>query len=136
MLDVDPALLSRLAETAVHVGRQAIVHNEAEVRGEIDGLLDTLAPSEPYAYMLMPDFQPDGSLRLPIQTTRDEVRSIYEVVRGRSDVLSEEPVIELRGAWYAFWESVSSGRVKATGDQHENPLAILSPAGARGRHHR
>jgi hypothetical protein len=129
-MDVDSELLDRMAAAAVHVGRQATIHNEAEVRGSVPGLLETLAPDEPYAYMLMPEFQPDGSIRLPVQNTRQEVNDIYEIVRGRSDVLSEEPIIELRGPWYAFWESVSSGRVKATGDCHEHPLAVLSPVGS------
>src|SRR5262249_53247367 len=130
VLDIDPELLRSMADAAVHAGEQAIVHNQAEVRGSVPGLLETLAPREPYAYMLKPDFHADGSIRLPIATTREEVAAWYEVIRGASEVLSEEPIIEIRGAWYAFWESVSSGRVKATGEEHEHPLAVLSPAGA------
>jgi hypothetical protein len=128
--DVDPQLLGRMAAAAVHAGEQAIVHNAAEVVGSVPGLLDTLAPGDAFAYMLMPDFQPGGSIRLPISTTREEVRAIYEVVRGRSDVISEEPIIELRTPWYAFWESVSTGQPKGGTEQHEHPLAVLSPAGS------
>jgi hypothetical protein len=127
--DPDPALLRDLTAAAVHAGVQAIVHNEAEVAGSVPGLLDTLAPSDTYAYMLMPDLLPGGGIRLPISTTRDEVRAIYEIVRGRSDVISEEPVIELRTPWYAFWETVSTGQRKGTTDRHQHPLAVLSPAG-------
>jgi hypothetical protein len=129
-IEVDPELLRRTAEAAVHVGDETVEHNAAEVRGSVPGLLDTLAPSEPYGYMLSPEFQPDGSIRMPIASTRDEVGAFYEVVRGRSDVLSEEPIIEVRGTWYAFWESVSTGRRKETGAVSEHPLAILSPVGA------
>jgi hypothetical protein len=128
--DPDPRLLRDLTAAAVHAGEQAIIHNEAEVVGSVPGLLDTLAPSDTYAYMLMPDFQPDGSIRLPISTTRDEIRAIYEIVRGRSDVISEEPVIELRTPWYAWWETVSTGQRKGSTERHEHPLAVLSPAGS------
>jgi hypothetical protein len=127
--DVDTELLRKMADAALHAGEQAIIHNEAEVVGSVPGLLDTLAPSEPYAYMLMPEFEPDGSIRLPVGTTRDDVRALYEVVRGRSDVLSEEPIVELRTPWYAFWESVSTGRLKGGTDTHTHPIAVLSPAG-------
>jgi hypothetical protein len=128
--DPDPTLLRDLTAAAIHAGVQAIVHNEAEVVGSVPGLLDTLAPSDTYAYMLMPDFQPDGSIRLPISTTREEVRAIYEIVRGRSDVISEEPVIELRTPWYALWETISTGQRKGTTERHEHPLVVLSPAGS------
>jgi hypothetical protein len=112
------------------VGRQAIVHNRAEVVGSVPGLLATLAPGDRFAYMLMPEFQGDGSIRLPVATTRDEVRAVYEIVRGRSDVLDEEPIIELRTPWYALWESVSTGRRKGAAEEHTHPLVVLSPAGA------
>jgi hypothetical protein len=130
VLDVDPELLRQIGATAAHVGEQAVLHNEAEVVGSVPGLLDTLAPAEPYAYMLKPSFHPDGSIGLPIATTRDEVRLFYEDVRGASDVISEEPIIELRGAWYAFWESVSTGLRRDATEQSEHPLAVLSPVGA------
>ena len=125
--DVDPVLLRAYATAAVHAGEQAIIHNAAEVVGSVAGLLDTLGPSDTYAYMLSPDFQTDGSIRLPVGTTRDDIRALYEVVRGRSDVIGEEPLIELRGSWYAFWESVSTGRLKGATEEHTHPLAVLSP---------
>jgi hypothetical protein len=126
---VTDALLGDLAAAAVHVGEQAIIHNRAEVVGSVPGLLETLAPGDVFAYMLMPDFQPDGSIRLPVATTREEMRAVYEIVRGRSDVLSEEPIVELRTPWYALWESVSTGRLKGGTEEHTHPLVVLSPAG-------
>jgi len=126
---VDPELLTRLAETSVHVGEQAHIHNRAEVVGSVPGLMDTLATSDPYAYMLMPDFQPDGSIRLHPTNAHDDVAALYEVVRGRSDVLAEDPLVELRTPWYAFWETLSTGRRKDSTAVHEHPLAVLSPAG-------
>lgn len=128
--DPDPELLRRLAAATEHVGKQAIVHNEAEVAGSVPGLLETLAPNGPYGYMLMPEFRPDGSLRFPISSSREEVRAIYEIVRGNSDVISEEPIIELRTPWYAFWETVSTGQRKGSAERHGHPLAVLSPAGS------
>ena len=128
-VEVDPALLRDMAVAAVHSGEQAIVHNRAEVVGSVPGLLDTLAPGDRFAYMLMPDIQPDGSVRLPTATTREEVGAVYEIVRGRSDVISEEPIIELRTPWYAFWESISTGRRKGSSEEHAHPLAVLSPVG-------
>src|SRR5262249_3497329 len=120
-IDVDQDVLKRASDAAIHAGALAVIHNKAEVVGSVPGLVEPLSPNEPYAYMLMPEFQPDGSIKLPIGSTREDVRKLYEVVRGRSDVLSEEPLIEVRGSWYAFWESVSTGRNKTTKETRTHP---------------
>jgi hypothetical protein len=63
--------------------------------------------------MLIP--QPDGSITLPVHTTYEGIEEMYKLIRGRTDVLSAEAVLEVRGQWYAMAEAVAAGREKATG---------------------
>jgi hypothetical protein len=128
-IEVDPETLRRASDAAINAGRETVIHNQAEVAGSVPGLIATLSPHEPYGYMLMPEFLPGGAIRLPIASTREEVRAFYEVVRGRSDVLSEQPLIEVRGTWYAFWETISTGRPKGAEASRTHPLAVLTPVG-------
>lgn len=51
-------------------------------------------------------------MRLPILSTADEIREIYTLIRGASNLLSVEPLVELRGSWYAFHEAIARGQLK------------------------
>jgi hypothetical protein len=74
--------------------------------------MKTLVENGPYAYTIMPQIDADGNVKMPIARTWDEVNECYKFVRGRSDMLSAEPLIEVRGAWYVFREDVTRGRPK------------------------
>jgi hypothetical protein len=118
VIDVDPELLRKMTAAALHAVDETYVHIEAEItaaNGDYDALMSTLVPEGPYGYTIQPTFHGDGTVRAPVLTTWDEIRGAYEQVRGTSDMLSNEPLIEVRGTWYVFQESVSVGRPKATG---------------------
>jgi hypothetical protein len=126
VLDTDPELLRRSAEASLHSADETWTHIAAEVTaadGDYDKLMTTLVPHGPYGYTIQPTFNGDGTVRAPILTTWDEIRVAYEEVRGRSDLLDSESLIELRGAWYMFQESASTGRMRA-----DNPERKPSPA--------
>lgn len=114
VLDVDPELLRRGADAALHAAEQTQIHVDAEIDGRIPQLMETLVPEGPYAYTIQPQFNPDLTVRAPILTTRDEIRAAYEQVRGASDLLSTEPMVEIRGTWFTFQEAVSTGQPKGT----------------------
>jgi len=111
VIDVDPELLRKYSAAAVHSGREAWTHMEAEFVGDIDGLMVTLVPNEPYAYTIVPQVMEDGSVKSPVISTYDEIRECYKFVRGRSALLSGEPLVDINGSWYTFHENVNRGRV-------------------------
>ena len=71
VIDTDPAVLRQSADLAHHAYEQSIIHIEAEIKGVIPELMETLTPEGPFGYTIMPEVHPDGSVRLPIITTRE-----------------------------------------------------------------
>lgn len=134
VIDVDPELLRASAAAALHAAEQTRVHIEAEIAGKIPELMETLVAEGPYAYTIMPEFNPDGTVRAPALTTWDDIREAYEIVRGRSDLLSSEPLVEIRGTWYTFHEAVSTGWVKGTPEPSSGveTLALFPVSTAKG----
>jgi hypothetical protein len=125
VIDMDPETLRKFAESAIHSGSEAWIHMRAEFAGDIDGLMETLVQPGPYAYTIIPQVLPDGSVKSPLISTFDEIRECYKFVRGRSDLLRVEPLVEINGGWYNFQENLSYGRVKATGEESAAGNATL-----------
>jgi hypothetical protein len=124
---VDPELLQRVAEAAAHVAEQTWVHIDAEIKGPIPPLMETLSAEGPYAWMIYPQVRPDGSVKLSVMTTKDEIADIYRMVRKSSDMLSASPLTELRGAWYVFQDSITRTR-RTNGEPGSSQALVLLPA--------
>ena len=114
VIDTDAGLLRESTQAALHAAEQTMIHVEAEIAGRIPELMDTLTAEGPYAYTIVPEVHPDGTVKLPILSTRDEIGEVYTFIRGLSDLVSVEPMVELRGSWYSFHEAVSVGQIKNT----------------------
>lgn len=127
VIDIDPDLLRGYAEASVHAGAEAWIHMEAEFAGNVDGLMETLVQPGPYAYTIVPQVFPDGSVKSPVISTFDEIRECYKFVRGRSDLLSVEPLVEIKGGWYDFQENISRGCLKGGDTINDNPTLGLFP---------
>jgi hypothetical protein len=127
VIDIDAELLRQSAAAAVHAAEETAIHIEAEIVGRVPELLETLTAKGPYAYTIMPQVHPDGSVKLPILTTREDIRDAYQLIRGISDLLSSEPLVELRGTWYSFHEAVSRGRPKGSEMVREVETLALFP---------
>jgi hypothetical protein len=127
-IDTDPELLRQMAGTIRHAYEQAITHVEAEIKGVIPALMDTLTPEGPYGYTILPEVHPDGGVRLPIITTRDGIREAYEFVRGMSDLLAVNPLTEIRGSWYTFQDNISYGQLKGTDQRGAHETLALFPS--------
>jgi hypothetical protein len=125
--DQDPELLRKIAESAAHAADEAWTHIEAEYVGNIPGLMKTLVDEGPYAYTIMPTVHADGSVKLPIVTTYKDIEETYKLVRGYSDLLKSEPVVEIRGAWYIFAETMNRARLKGQTEILENESVGLFP---------
>jgi hypothetical protein len=127
VFDVDPDLLRRDAEAALHASEETMTHIEAEFVGDVPGLMKTLKPQGPYAYTesWRLNVEPNGSFEIPTVTSYDEVEEGYTTWHNTADTLNWLSVVELRGEWYTFHEGVSDLRVHATGEFHQ--------AGAGGR---
>lgn len=127
-IDTDPGLLRHLAATTMHAHRQSVIHIDAEIKGVIPELMETLKEDGPYGYTIMPEVHPDGAVKLPIITTRDGIRQAYELVRGMSDLLAVNPLTEIRGTWYTFQDNISYGQLKGTDQRGASQTLALFPS--------
>jgi hypothetical protein len=134
VIDTDPAVLQRSTEAAIHAADETWTHIRAEFAaadGDYDKLMSTLRPEGPYGYTIQPQINGDGTVQAPILTTWDDIRAAYEQVRGRSDLLSSESLIEIRGTWYLFQEAISVGHVKGEPEPSAGTHLIgMFPVGA------
>lgn len=127
VIDIDPELLRRSAKAELHASEQAWAHIDSESTGHIPTILKTLTREEPYAWAIMTQVQPDGSILLPVHTTLDGIEEMYRMIRGHSDVLSAEALLDVRGQWYVLLETISRNRVKETGAEGEHEMVLLLP---------
>jgi len=97
--------------------------------GDIPPLMETLAPEGPYAYTLMPEVHPDGSVKIPILSTREEILEAYKMIRGHSWLRSVTNITEIRGDWYTFSDNISRGEIKETGEKGAHQTLGLFPSG-------
>ena len=72
-------------------------------------LYETLTDEGPYAYMVWPQLQPDGTVKLPRLTTLDEIVEAYDISAATRDLLEVIGLTEIRGSWYTFQDNISSG---------------------------
>jgi hypothetical protein len=127
VIDTNPIVLRDYAKCALHAASEAWIHMAAEEVGDIPGLMATLRFEGPYGYTIQPRVLPDGSVSMPICTTYEEIENAYRQVRGASDMLGADAVIEVRGAWYNFHEVMARGRPKGQDKINENNLIGLFP---------
>lgn len=127
VIDVAADLLRDAADAASHAAEQTTIHIEAEIDGRVPELVETLRNKGPYAYTLLSEVGGDGGVSVPVMTTREEIRGAYTMIRGASDLLRVEPLVEVRGLWYTFHEAVSLGRRKGTDTVNANPTLALFP---------
>jgi hypothetical protein len=127
VIDIDPVLLRDYAKASIHSGKEAWIHMEAEFVGDVDGLMRTLVPEGPYAYTIVPRVFEDGSVQSPVITTAEEIRECYKFVRGRSDLISGEPLVDIRGGWYNFQACVNRGQVRGAPNVTESFTIAIFP---------
>jgi hypothetical protein len=130
--DVDPATLEAIAAVSAHAYEEAIVHIEAEIKaadGNYEPLINTLTGQGPYAYTILPEVKPDGSVKLPILTTREQIADAYAMIRGASDLLEVTGLTEIRGSWYLFQDNISKGQPKGAPQANDIRTLGLFPSG-------
>jgi alpha-ketoglutarate-dependent taurine dioxygenase len=136
VIDIDPDLLERSADAARFAADQAEAHMAGETtcldEHGVPALLETLTPHGPWAWAIMPQLDADGTVRMPIATTKEEIAACYRQTRGASNALGFEPLVELRGAWYTFQEGISRSYTPSTGGFGETETIILFPVSSEG----
>jgi hypothetical protein len=132
VIQVSSDLLDRIADAAANAAKQTKIHIDGEIEGLIPELMDTLAPEGPYAYTIIPQVRPDGSVHLPVLTTREEIRKAYEMVRGETALLRVSALTEIRGEWYTFQDSISRTRRHDNGKLGASQTIALFPTGQGG----
>lgn len=132
-IGIDAKTLEVAAAASAHAFEQAIVHIGEEIKArnpeKLEPLVATLAAEGPYAYTILPEVR-DGSVRLPVLTTRDEIRDAYAFIRGLSDLHEVIGLTEIRGSWYLFQDNMTHGSLKGSEDINTNQTVSLFPSGA------
>ena len=128
VVDVDPDLLERSAKAIAHAAKGGIDHVVAEQTGDVDLIVETLAPEGPFGYTIRQRVSEDGLLRVPILTTRDEIFEEYKAVRGQSDILDHQAIVDIRGHWYLFHDVLNTWRLTADGSTGQSNSLVLCPA--------
>jgi hypothetical protein len=133
-IDVDPKTLEIGAAASAHAYEQAIVHIGEEIRArdpqKLDALVGSLAPVGPYAYTILPEVGADGSVRLPVLTTREEITGAYGFIRGLSDLHEVIGLTEMRGSWYLFQDNMTLGGAKGSEQLNNRQTLAIFPSGA------
>jgi len=133
-IDVDPKTLEVSAAASAHAFEQAIVHVGEEIKARdpknLGALIGSLADEGPYAYTILPEVGSDGSVKLPVLTTRDEIAGAYAFIRGLSDLHEVTGLTELRGAWYLFQDNMTRGSAKGSDQLNTRQTLSLFPSGA------
>ncbi|HET6951951.1 MAG TPA: nuclear transport factor 2 family protein, partial [Acidimicrobiales bacterium] len=132
-VDVDPKTLEIAADASAHAYRQATAHIGEEIKARdprnLTALIDTLAPEGPYAYTIMPRIGADGSVTLPVLTTREEIAEAYAFIRGMSDLHEVVGLTEVVGSWYLFQDSLTVGGPSGTDVRNHRQTLGLFPSG-------
>ena len=133
-IDIDPKTLETAAAASAHAYEQAIIHIGEEIKARdpsnLDNLIGSLASDGPYAYTIMPRIGADGSIHLPVLTTRDEVAEAYAFIRGLSDLHEVVGLSEVGGTWYLFQDAMIVGGPKGTDVRNHRQTLGLFPSGA------
>ncbi len=133
-IDVDPKTLEVGAAASAHAYEQGILHVGEEIKARdpnnLDALIGSLAPEGPYAYTILPEVCADGSVRLPVLRTRDEIADAYAFVRGMSALHEVIALTEIRGAWYLFQDNISRGGPHGGDVINNRQTLALFPSGA------
>lgn len=133
-IGVDATTLMVGAAASAHAFEQAITHVNEEIAArdpeKLDPLVNTLAPEGPYAYTILPQVSADGAVRLPVLSTRDEIREAYAFIRGLSDLLEVTGLTEVRGSWYLFQDNMTRGRLKGDTTVNINQTVSIFPSGS------
>jgi hypothetical protein len=132
-IDVDPKVLETAAAASAHAYEEAIRHVQEEIKARdpsnLTALLASLADEGPYAYTILPQIGADGSVRLPVLTTRDEIAEAYAFIRGMSDLHEVIGLTEIRGAWYLFQDNMTRGSAKGSDQLNTRQTLSLFPSG-------
>ena len=127
-IDTDPTFLRQLGKITAHSYDQSITHIEAEMKGVIPELMETLTEDGPYGYTITPEVLADGGVKLPVISTREGIEEAYKMIRGRSDLLAVNPLTEIRGTWYTFQDAISYGQLKGTDQRGAHETLGLFPS--------
>lgn len=132
-IGVDPKKLEAVAAASADAFDKAITHVEQEIAArdpeKLGPLVATLADEGPYAYTILPEISADGSVRLPVLTTKEEITGAYGFIRGLSDLHAVIGLTEIRGSWYLFQDNMTRGSAKGSDTINTRETLSLFPSG-------
>ena len=132
-IDAEPKLLETMAAAAIDAYDKAVGHVNEEIKARdpsnLTALIGSLAPDGPYAYTIMPRILPDGTVSLPVLSTREEITEAYTFIRGLSAVHEVAGLTEITGSWYLFQDSLTVGGPKDTDVRNDRHTLGIFPSG-------
>lgn len=132
VIDIDPELLQRSARAALRAADEGIRHVGFEIEGDVEKILTTLAPQGPYGFTVRQEMLEDGTLKMRVQTTFDEIREEYQITRDMCDVHTHTPLVDVRANWYLFQEVVNTGCRRGGSQINTTEVLVLLPVASGG----
>jgi hypothetical protein len=133
-VDIDPKTLALTAAATAAARDKAVLHVDEEIKARdpenLTALIGSLAPTGPYAYAIMSRVSADGTVELPVLTTREEIAEAYHFVRGLSDIDEVAGLTEVAGTWYLFQDAMTVSRPKDSDVRNPRHTIGLFPSGA------
>ena len=122
----------------MHASEQAWAHLGAELRfetvGDVESVVATLVEEGPYSFTSggreRPAISDGARYEASVAVTREGVFKHYSWVHGTYSIDGFDPMIEIRGNWYTFFESITTLGVKATGETTKMINLVLLASGA------
>ena len=140
LVDVDPELLRRSAEAALHAAEQSNTHFVKELTDDppdviTDNVMTTLTASGPYGFTTSGELATTAGEwhehpRVDIASTAAEVRQHYDSVHNAIRTTELVHMVEVRGGWYTFHESVPTIVFRGSGETIQTSTLLLLPCGA------
>ena len=138
IIDVDPDVLQKTSQAALHAAKQSWAHLNAELVfetvGEVDSVMATLVDDEPYSFI---SGGSEGemvavgqSFKPGVAITREAVFKHYSWVHGTYSIDAFDPLLEIRGDWYTYFESLTTLGDKASGETIKMVNLVLLASGA------
>jgi hypothetical protein len=91
--------------------------------------MGSLTDEGPYAYTILAQVAADGSVTVPVMTTREEIAEAYAFIRGMSDLHEVIGITEIRGSWYLFQDAITRGALKGTDQLNTRRTLGIFPSG-------
>ena len=129
VIDIDPELLERSADAAVHAAQQGLDHVAAEIVGDIPKLIETLTVEGPYAYLdqARSSTPTAASTCPPRQHGRRSSTGTRSCAASRTSCPASGPSSTCEASGTRSTNRITRARAKDSGIIYETEVILLLP---------